>query len=134
MSLEIQLWLACLGYSIEKDCEFEAASAGAIGLELVLPVLLGLVEDGSLPLTRFIDALTRAPAGIIGLDAPALETGRCAELCLIDPQMDHIIDRSTLASKCHNSPFVGKSYRGCVEMTMARGRIVYARDARSINA
>ncbi len=120
--------------SIEKDCEFQAASPGAIGLELVVPVLLRLVDDGSLPLARFIGALTRGPAGVIGLDTPTLETGRGAELCLIDPEMEHTIDRSTLASKCHNSPFVGKSYRGGVVMTMARGRIVYARDAGSEDA
>ena len=111
--------------SLEKDCEFQAASPGLIGLELVVPVLLALVRDGQLPLARFVEALTRAPARIVGLEAPALRVGALAELCLVDPDCKHTIDPAALRSKSSNTPFVGKQHTGRVELTMAGGRIVH---------
>ncbi len=65
--------------SLEKDCEFSEASPGMMGLELVVPVLLGLVRSGALRLERLVDALTRAPARVVGLDPPAVREGAVAE-------------------------------------------------------
>jgi dihydroorotase-like cyclic amidohydrolase len=45
----------------------------------------------------------------------------------------HTVDAASLASKSHNSPFVGKAYRGGVMMSMAQGRIVYARDIEQVH-
>src|SRR6185503_7389067 len=61
--------------TLEKDCEFAEARPGMIGLELVIPVLLGLVEKGAFGtgtkgLARLIDALTRAPSRVIGIEPP----------------------------------------------------------------
>jgi dihydroorotase len=112
--------------SLEKDCEFEEASPGLIGLELVVPVLLALVRDGKLPLARFVDALTRAPSKVIGIDAPSLRVGATADLCVIDPARVHTVDATTLHSKSHNSPFVGKSYTGRVELCILRGATCFA--------
>ncbi len=115
--------------SLEKDCEFQEASPGLIGLELVVPVLLELVRAGTLGLSRFVAALTRAPADVIGIDAPSLRVGAPADLCLIDPAREHSVTPAQLASKSHNSPFVGRPYVGRVELTLLRGRIAFhARD------
>ena len=43
--------------ALEKDCEFSSASPGMIGLEQCFGVLLRLVDQGYLPLSRLIDAL-----------------------------------------------------------------------------
>ena len=91
--------------SLEKDCEFSEASPGMIGLELVVPVLLELVRSRALPLARLVDALTRAPARIVGLTAPALREGASAELCLIDPEATFTLglDPARLRSKSRNT-------------------------------
>jgi len=111
--------------SLEKDCEFSEASPGMIGLELVVPVLLGLVQSGALPLARLVDALTRAPARVVGLTAPTLAAGARAELCLIDPEHRYVLDPARLRSKSRNTPFVGRELVGQVRMTMAAGRVVF---------
>jgi dihydroorotase len=120
--------------SLEKDCEFQSASPGLIGLELVVPVLLQLVEQGKLPLERFVDALTRAPARAIGLEAPALKEGAAAALCLVDPHRRHTVDARALQSKSKNSPFVGASVTGSVELTYVGGRVAFARAPRAVEA
>jgi dihydroorotase len=111
--------------SLEKDCEFAEASPGMIGLELVLPVLLGLVRSGALTLARLVDALTAAPARIAGLDAPRLREGARAELCLADPERPFTVDPARLRSKSRNTPFLGRTLPGTVLLTLAGGRIVF---------
>jgi dihydroorotase len=111
--------------SLEKDCEFSEASPGMIGLELVVPVLLDLVRSGAVPLARLVDALTRAPARIVGLAAPSIHEGAAAELALIDPEASFSVDPARLRSKSRNTPWLGKTLTGQVQMTLAAGRIVF---------
>ncbi len=114
--------------SLEKDCEFAEASPGLLGLELVVPVLLDLVRRGTLPLSRFIDALTRAPARIVRLEPPRVQVGATAELALIDPERTHVV--RDLRSKSRNTPFYEKELRGRVVMTLAGGWVVHDDGAR----
>jgi len=113
--------------SLEKDCEFQEASPGLIGLELVVPVLLQLVRDGKITLARFVDSLTRAPAQVVGIEAPSLREAATADLCIIDPSCQHEVSAESLASKSANSPFVGQHYTGAVELTLVAGKTVHAR-------
>ncbi len=109
--------------SLEKDCEFDEARPGMLGLELVVPVLLDLVRQKKIPLRRFVDALSQAPARIVGLEAPSLATGSRAEIVLVDPDKRFVVEN--LASKSKNTPFWGKAYEGSVIMTLAGGAIVF---------
>jgi dihydroorotase len=96
-----------------------------IGLELCVPLLLGLVRDGVLSLARLVDALTAAPARIVGLEAPRLREGTRADIVLIDPAARWTIDPARLRSKSRNTPFLGRPVEGRIEMTVCDGRVVY---------
>jgi dihydroorotase len=111
--------------SLEKDLEFKEASPGLIGLELVVPLLLELVRAKELSLARFVDALTRAPARVGGIQAPSLRQGARAELCLVDPAAKYTVDPARLRSKSKNTPFLGKTVEGRVLMTTANGSITH---------
>jgi len=110
---------------LEKDCEFEAASPGIIGLETCFPLLLGLVKSGALPLGRLIDALTRAPARAVGIDVPTLSEGVPAALVMIEPEKAWVVDRARLRSKSTNTPFLGREVRGQVALTMSEGAVIF---------
>jgi len=111
--------------SLEKDCELAAASPGMVGLELCVAMLLGLVHDGVVPLGRFVDALTAAPARVVGLATPSLRAGARADLALVDPAAAPIIDPTRFRSKGRNTPFAGKKGRGRVLATLVGGRFVH---------
>ncbi len=111
--------------TLEKDCEFAEASPGMIGLELVVPLLLGLVSNGKLRAHRFIESLTSAPSKIAALQSPALKVGEVAEICLIDLERTFSVRREEIRSKSLNTPFLGKTFKGSVIFTMAQGRVVY---------
>jgi dihydroorotase len=110
---------------LEKDVELAEAAPGMIGLELCVPLLLGLVREGALPLSRLVDALTAAPARIIGLEPPRLREGARADLVLIDPAERWTIDPALLRSKSKNTPFAGGRVQGRIVMTVCEGRVVH---------
>jgi dihydroorotase len=111
--------------SLEKDCELQEAAPGMIGLELCVPLLLGLVAEGALPLARFVDALTAAPAKIACLPVPRIREGARADLVLVDPEAKWTVMPEQLRSKSKNSPFVGREVKGRVKMTLASGKVIF---------
>ncbi|MGA3123778.1 MAG: dihydroorotase [Polyangiaceae bacterium] len=111
----------------DKNVEFAEAAPGMIGLELCLPVLLGLVRDGTVPLSRLVTALTVAPARVAGLDPPTLRQGACADLVLVDPSERWVIDPARLRTRSRNTPFAGHAVEGRVVLTVCEGRIVHER-------
>jgi dihydroorotase len=110
---------------LDKNVELAEAAPGMIGLELCLPLLLGLVREGVLPLARLVDALTAAPARIVGIPAPRLQEGAPADLILVDPNVRWTIDPSRLRTKSRNTPFSGRAVQGRVALTVCGGRIVH---------
>ncbi len=110
---------------LDKDVEMAGAAPGMIGLELCLPLLLGLVREGVLPLSRLVESLTTAPARIAGLQAPGLREGGRADLVLVDPNASYLIDPSRMRTKSRNTPFAGRRVTGRVAMTVCEGRVVH---------
>lgn len=107
----------------EKDCEFAAAPNGMIGLETALPLMLELVRTNRVPLLRMIDALTSAPARVVGIDAGTLVVGGAGDVTVIDPERRWKVE--TFASKSRNSPFVGREVQGRVVLTLVGGAVVF---------
>jgi dihydroorotase len=111
--------------SLEKDCEFSAASPGMIGLEPAVPLLLELVRDGVLSAMRLCDALSTQPARVAKLDAGTLKEGALADIAVIDPERRWTISAASLCSRSANTPFLHREVRGKAVMTIVGGRIVY---------
>lgn len=71
----------------EKDCEFEIAYFGTVGLETTLPLMLTyLVDRGTVTWQRLVEVLAVAPRRILRLAPVAVEAGSAADLTLIDPE------------------------------------------------
>lgn len=107
----------------EKEAEFDQAPPGTIGLETALAaVLTDLVHTGLLPLPRAIQAMSTAPARILGAadQAGPIEPGRPANLVVFDPDAEWVVE-APFASKSRNSAFLGRAMRGRVLHTMYRG-------------
>jgi dihydroorotase len=110
---------------LDKHVELSEAAPGMIGLELCLPLLLGLVRQGVLPLGRLVDAMTAAPARVVGLLPPRIREGSRADLVLVDPTARWTVEPARLRSKSKNTPFLGRTIEGRIEMTVCEGRIVH---------
>jgi dihydroorotase len=110
---------------LDKEVELAEAVPGMIGLELCLPLLLGLVRQGSFSLERLVTALTSAPAKIVGIEPPRLREGARADLVLVDPEARYTIDAARFRSKSQNTPFLGHPVQGRVVMTVCDGRALH---------
>ena len=111
----------------EKARGFAEAPFGIVGLETAVPLILDrLVARGLIPLTRFIEAFSTAPARILGLFAKGrIAAGADADLTLLDLARPFAVDKTRFESKGRNTPFDGWELRGAPVMTIVGGRIVY---------
>jgi dihydroorotase len=112
----------------EKEAEFDASPPGTIGLETALAAIIThLVEPGTLSLSRAIEAMSTAPARILGASAHGgpIQVGRPANVVLFDPAAEWAVE-APFASKSRNSMFLGRRLRGRVVHTILRGELVVA--------
>lgn len=109
----------------EKNCEYEKAAFGIVGLETALPLGLKILVDGGwqTPM-ELIAKMTCNPARILGIDKGSLEVGKCADITIINPQPVYAFDASRMASKGRNTPFDGFEVRGKIEYTLVEGAVV----------
>ncbi len=111
----------------EKKVGLEKAPFGINGLETALPSLLDLlVKKEGFPLSRLIEALTAGPAKLLALKSGGrIKKGQTADLTIIDLEGKTTISRESMASKSHNTPFLGATFTGSIVMTFASGLPVY---------
>lgn len=111
----------------EKKVGLEKAPFGINGLETALPSLLDLlVKKEGFPLGRLIEALTAGPAKLLTLKSGGrIKKGQLADLTIIDLEGKTTISRESMASKSHNTPFLGATFTGSIVMTFASGLPVY---------
>ncbi|WP_348787925.1 dihydroorotase [Leifsonia sp. NPDC080035] len=107
-----------------KDCEWDAAAFGMVGLESALSVVqASVVDSGMLGWTDIARVLSATPARIgrlAGHGGP-LEAGAPAELFLYDPTASRTFQTGDLAGKGVNSPYLSMTLPGRVAWTFHRG-------------
>ncbi len=111
----------------EKNVEFNLALNGIVGLETLLPLALQLVRDGVLDLSQAVALMTCRPAAIIGVNRGTLSVGAIADIAVIDPDLEWIVEPNMFYSKGRNTPFAGLSLRGAALKTILAGRVVFSR-------
>lgn len=107
----------------KKDCEWDLAAFGMVGLENAAAVLQKvLIESGRSDWSRFQEVISTQPALLAGLkDHGTLAVGSVANITLIDPTVERVVTAKS-HSKSSNNPFAGMKLPGQVAMTIYRGR------------
>lgn len=97
----------------EKEVEYTLAPFGIVGLETALGLAMTeLVEKKFLSVFQLIEKFSRNPRQILGLPKIRIEEGEMANLTLIDPEKEWVVDVSAFRSKSKNSPFHGFKLKG----------------------
>ena len=107
-----------------KDCEWDAAANGMVGLESALSVVQASVVDTGLLDWRDVSrVLSAAPAriGRLASQGRALEVGAPANVTLYDPAASREFGRDHLAGKSTNSPYLAMTLPGRVVAVFHRG-------------
>jgi dihydroorotase len=111
----------------EKEVEFDAAPFGIIGLETELGLFLDLLvhKYGKIDIARLIEMYTVEPASLLKISAGTLSIGACADVTLIDPELEWTVSVAQFQSAARNSPFDGWKLRGRAVRTIVGGRTVW---------
>lgn len=110
----------------EKELSITEAPFGITGLETsVALTMTELVETGYLTPMQMAEKMSYNPAKIIGIDKGTLLPGKIADITIIDPNTEYVIDSNTFLSMGKNTPFNGKKVKGKVMYTIIGGDIVY---------
>lgn len=110
----------------EKKKPIANAPFGITGLETSLCLTYTeLVLGGVLTPMQMVERMSYAPAKIIGIDRGTLLPGAVADITVMDPECEFVIDRKDFVSMGHNTPFDGRKVKGKVMLTMVGGKIVY---------
>jgi dihydroorotase len=105
-----------------KECEWDAAAFGMVGLESALSiVLLTMVETGQLSWSDVERVMSRTPSQIGRLEWSGLAVGAPARLTLVDPAVRSVFSTDQLAGRSHNSPYLGRELPGRVLYTAFDG-------------
>ena len=105
-----------------KDCEWQAAAFGMLGLEIAASVAQDvLVDSGKSDWSRVSQVLSQNPAqiGRLAEQGQEIAAGSVANLVLIDPTAKRVIETSH--SKSENNPYRGLTLPGAVKHTIYRG-------------
>jgi dihydroorotase len=108
----------------DKDCEWQAAAFGMLGLETALSVVQQtMVDTGLLDWRGVADRMSATPARIGRLSGHGrpVEVGEAANVVLYDPAFTKVVDATELASLSRNTPYVGRELPGRVVATFLRG-------------
>lgn len=112
----------------DKDCEFDQAPAGMIGLETTVGLVKTyLIDKGYLDWGDAIRKMTINPATIFGLEGGTLAEGTVADITIIDPDKRWTVNAAQFRSHSKNSPFIGYKLQGRVMKTILGGRVVFER-------
>jgi dihydroorotase len=109
-----------------KECEWQAAAFGMLGLETALPILWQtMVESKLLSVSELQVRMSTKPAQVAGYhnQGTALEKGKTANLTLFAPNKSWKVDRDRVASKSRNTPFHGHEFSGSISATFFKGKL-----------
>jgi len=97
----------------EKEVEYTQAPFGIVGLETAVGLAISeLVEMKFLTLYQLVEKLSRNPRSILSLPPVSIVEGAVANLTLVDPSVEWIVDSQSFRSKSKNSPFHGRRLNG----------------------
>ena len=111
-----------------KECEWQEAAFGMLGLEHALSIVAAtMVETGLLDWSGVQDRMSVSPARIGGYSDHGREiaVGAPAHLTVINPKAPYRVDRDQLQSKSRNTPFHGMEFSARIMATFFHGQPVY---------
>ena len=108
-----------------KDCEFDKAANGIIGLETALPLTLALVRAKKISMRRAIELLTAGPARVLAIPGGALSEGAAADVTIFDPKQRWKYTQDMIRSRSRNTPWIDQEMYGKVKYTVVNGKVVF---------
>ena len=108
-----------------KECEWQEAAFGMLGLETALSIVQKtMVDSGMMNWEQVADRMSLAPAriGRYAEQGQIIAKGSFANLVVINPTKSWRVDRDLVLSNSSNTPYHGHELPGFVEYTLFKGK------------
>lgn len=113
-------------HAAEEKKNFETAPNGVVGLETSLAAALtALYHTGEITLKKLVELMCVNPRRILGLEIPAIQPGKTADLVIADINKVWTVEPEKLHSKSRNTVFKGMTFTGKPVVTISKGIIRY---------
>jgi len=112
----------------DKECEWDAAAFGMLGLETALSIVQQtMVDTGRLTWSQVAECMSAKPAeiGRVAGHGRPLAVGEPANVVVYDPTATHVVDPTDTASLSRNTPYGGLKLPGRVVATYLRGKATH---------
>ena len=112
-----------------KECEWQEAAFGMLGLETALSIVQKtMIDSGLMSWVQVADRMSIAPARIGGYEnhGQSLAVGSVANLVVINPTQKWTVDRDLVLSKSSNTPYHGHELPGVITHTFFKGKATYS--------
>ena len=110
----------------EKARDLTKAPFGIVGLETsVALTITNLVKPGHITPMQMAAKMSYNPAKVLRIDKGTLNEGSIADVTIINPDQEWMINPEDFVSKGKNTPFGGKKVSGKVKYTILNGKVVY---------
>ena len=113
----------------DKDCEWQAAAFGMVGLETAFSVVVKtMIESKLMSWTDLVDRMSTKPAQIAGYkqQGQLIAENTPANLILVDTGASWQVERNNLKSKSKNTPFNGMNLPGVISEVIYSGKLVFS--------
>ena len=111
-----------------KECEWQEAAFGMLGLETALSIVQKtMVETQLMSWSDVAERMSHAPARIGRYDQQGqpLVEGSLANIVVINPTQKWTVDRDLVLSKSSNTPYHGQQLPGVITHTLFKGKHVF---------
>jgi dihydroorotase len=118
--------------SEDKDCEWQAAAFGMVGLETALSVVIKtMIESKLMSWSDLVNRMSTRPAEIAGYknQGKQIAEGIEANLVILDPALSWTVNRNELRSKSKNTPFNMMSLPGVITDVFYAGKQVFRKSS-----
>lgn len=87
--------------------------------------MTALCHTGEISLNKLVEVMCVNPRRILGLEIPAIQPGKTADLIIADLNRIWKVEPEKLHSKSHNTAFKGMTLKGKPIVTISKGIIRY---------
>jgi dihydroorotase len=111
----------------DKDCEWQAAAFGMVGLETAFSVVVKtMIESKLMNWADLVDRMSVKPAQIAGYkqQGQVIAENSPANLILVDTARSWQVERNNLKSKSKNTPFNGMNLPAVISDVIYNGKLV----------
>jgi len=108
-----------------KECEWQEAAFGMLGLETALSIVqMTMIDSLLMSWAQVAQRMSITPARIAGYEnhGQEIKEGAPANLVVIDPHRKWTVDRDLVQSKSSNTPYHGFELPGVIAHTIFKGK------------